>query len=185
MIVSAAIAEMLDITPNAAQATMQPKADAAASVVAPSLVLRRLTVTLRFILSSRIARGELGRGVGQAQDARETTVFGGLPYAFIAIKSTRADGSALQWSLRENVKKRRSGKIDLHQGSNRAHPMSALGQKRTSRSVEGMSALPPKADIAEPRCDVRFVPKADITRCRKSAFIRSPRWQWRARPAER
>src|SRR5262249_29613693 len=27
--------------------------------------------------------------------------------------------------------------------------MSALGQKRTSRSVEAMSALPPKADIAE------------------------------------
>src|SRR6516225_4337389 len=27
--------------------------------------------------------------------------------------------------------------------------MSALGHKRTSRSVEGMSALPPKADIAE------------------------------------
>jgi len=24
-----------------------------------------------------------------------------------------------------------------------------------------MSALPPKADIAEDRCDVRFVPKAD------------------------
>jgi len=25
-----------------------------------------------------------------------------------------------------------------------------------------MSALPPKADIAQHRCDVRFVPKADI-----------------------
>ena len=28
-------------------------------------------------------------------------------------------------------------------------PMSALGQNRTSKRVEGMSALPPKADIAQ------------------------------------
>src|SRR5690348_6621019 len=27
----------------------------------------------------------------------------------------------------------------------------------------GMSALPPKADMAQHRCDVRFVPKADIS----------------------
>jgi hypothetical protein len=40
--------------------------------------------------------------------------------------------------------------------------MSALGQKRTSRSVEGMSALPPKADIGTQSWNVRFVPKADI-----------------------
>src|SRR5215469_9237444 len=39
--------------------------------------------------------------------------------------------------------------------------MSALGQKRTLTHVHGMSALPPKADIAERRCHVRFVPKAD------------------------
>ena len=39
--------------------------------------------------------------------------------------------------------------------------MSALGQKRTSRLVEGMSALPPKADIAERDRHVRFVPKAE------------------------
>src|ERR1700758_811887 len=39
--------------------------------------------------------------------------------------------------------------------------MSALGQKRTLRCVEPMSALPPKADIAERNWDVRFVPKAD------------------------
>jgi hypothetical protein len=44
LIVSAAIAGMLDITPNAAKATMQPKADAAASVDAPSVVLSRVTV---------------------------------------------------------------------------------------------------------------------------------------------
>jgi hypothetical protein len=41
--------------------------------------------------------------------------------------------------------------------------MSALGQKRTFECVRVMSALPPKADIAERRCDLRFVPKADIT----------------------
>ena len=40
--------------------------------------------------------------------------------------------------------------------------MSALGQKQTSERVRVMSALPPKADIAERRWDVRFVPKADI-----------------------
>jgi hypothetical protein len=30
-----------------------------------------------------------------------------------------------------------------------------------------MSALPPKADIRWAHCDVRFVPKADILRCKK------------------
>jgi hypothetical protein len=39
--------------------------------------------------------------------------------------------------------------------------MSALGQKRTGL-VRLMSALPPKADIAECEYDVRFVPIADI-----------------------
>jgi len=38
--------------------------------------------------------------------------------------------------------------------------MSALGQKQTLKKVRLMSALPPKADIAERRCHVRFVPKA-------------------------
>ena len=33
--------------------------------------------------------------------------------------------------------------------------MSALGQKQTFECVGAMSALPPKADIAEHRCDVR------------------------------
>jgi hypothetical protein len=45
LIVTAAIAGTLNITPNAAKAMMQLKADAAASVVAPIVVLRRLTVT--------------------------------------------------------------------------------------------------------------------------------------------
>ena len=33
---------------------------------------------------------------------------------------------------------------------------------KDSPILQSMSALPPKADIAEHRCDVRFVPKADI-----------------------
>jgi len=40
--------------------------------------------------------------------------------------------------------------------------MSALGQQRTLKRLRPMSALPPKADIAECRFHVRFVPKADI-----------------------
>jgi hypothetical protein len=42
-------------------------------------------------------------------------------------------------------------------------PMSALGQKRTSRRILVMSALPPKADIRQCGLDVCFVPKADMT----------------------
>jgi hypothetical protein len=45
--------------------------------------------------------------------------------------------------------------------------MSALGQKRTLGKARLMSALPPKADIAEGDWHVRFVPKADILRCSK------------------
>jgi hypothetical protein len=41
--------------------------------------------------------------------------------------------------------------------------MSALGHKRTFRSLRPMSALPPKADIGTLSGNVRFVPKADIT----------------------
>jgi hypothetical protein len=41
-------------------------------------------------------------------------------------------------------------------------PMSALGQKQTSQSEIGMSALPPKADIEWHLENVRFVPKAGI-----------------------
>ena len=40
--------------------------------------------------------------------------------------------------------------------------MSALGQKQTLPHVRVMSALLPKADIAKPGNDVRYVPKADI-----------------------
>jgi len=40
--------------------------------------------------------------------------------------------------------------------------MSALGQKQTFPKCRPMSALPPKADIAESDWHVRFVPQADI-----------------------
>ena len=40
--------------------------------------------------------------------------------------------------------------------------MSALGHKQTFGPRKVMSALPPKADIAEHNWHVRFVPKADI-----------------------
>src|SRR5262249_30236158 len=46
--------------------------------------------------------------------------------------------------------------------------MSALGPKQTLRRILVMSALPPKADIAERDWHVRFVPKADILRCSKN-----------------
>jgi hypothetical protein len=38
--------------------------------------------------------------------------------------------------------------------------MSALGQKQTSGCLSAMSALPPKADIAQVEENVHFVPKA-------------------------
>ena len=53
--------------------------------------------------------------------------------------------------------------------------MSDLGHKRTFRSFRPMSALPPKADLRQRNCDVRFVPKADIRIAAKNLAIRSPR----------
>ena len=49
--------------------------------------------------------------------------------------------------------------------------MSALGQQQTSKRVQSMSALPPKADIGTQSWNVRFVPKADFLRCGKSVVI--------------
>jgi hypothetical protein len=46
------------------------------------------------------------------------------------------------------------GTVSLH-GSNFEMPMSALGQKRTSRQLERMSALPPKADMDQHGRDIR------------------------------
>src|SRR5262249_37149015 len=43
-----------------------------------------------------------------------------------------------------------------------ARSMSALGQKQTYAVHNGMSALPPKADMCGATRDVRFGPKADI-----------------------
>jgi hypothetical protein len=43
-----------------------------------------------------------------------------------------------------------------------SNAMSALGQKQTSASRSGMSALPPKADIRQRIEHVCFVPEADI-----------------------
>jgi hypothetical protein len=40
--------------------------------------------------------------------------------------------------------------------------MSALGQKQTFAVQNGMSALPPKADIHSDGSNVRFVPEADM-----------------------
>src|SRR5215469_9163227 len=58
--------------------------------------------------------------------------------------------------------------IKLH-SSNSEPPMSALGQKQTSRHLQPMSALPPKADIAKAIGHVRFVPISEQvqspTRC--------------------
>jgi hypothetical protein len=42
--------------------------------------------------------------------------------------------------------------------------MSQMGQKWTLHSIRSMSALPPKADMDQHGRDVRFVPKADLTR---------------------
>jgi len=47
----------------------------------------------------------------------------------------------------------------------------ALGQKRTFRDADAMSALPPKADIGTQLGNVRFVPKADILQRRGHAII--------------
>jgi hypothetical protein len=42
--------------------------------------------------------------------------------------------------------------------------MSALGQKQTFAVQNGMSALPPRADMCGALADVRFVPIADMKR---------------------
>src|SRR5215831_16601644 len=49
--------------------------------------------------------------------------------------------------------------------------MSAMGQKQTLPDISAISALPPKADIAERECHVRFVPKADSCTAANSIAI--------------
>ena len=56
--------------------------------------------------------------------------------------------------------------------------MFALGHKRTFSEVCAMSALPPKADIAERKKDVRFVPKADIAHSVTSSAETSSEKPW-------
>ena len=48
--------------------------------------------------------------------------------------------------------------------------MSALGHKRTYAVQNGMSALPPVADICSAQANVRFVPKADIPPSRRGCL---------------
>ena len=50
--------------------------------------------------------------------------------------------------IRDLLPTKRGSGVSLH-GSNPEPLMSALGQKQTLQSVKPMSALPPKADIAE------------------------------------
>ena len=58
-------------------------------------------------------------------------------------------------------------------GSNSEPPMSALGQKQTLRHFQSMSALPPKADIAECRCHLqRGGQIAEINKDRVEAYER-------------
>ena len=54
--------------------------------------------------------------------------------------------------------------------------MSALGHKRTFAVQNGMSALPPKADMCSALAYVRFVPKADIPVMSMSSplFLKAP-----------
>src|SRR5262249_19276872 len=49
-------------------------------------------------------------------------------------------------------------------GDWKQHLMSALGQKQTHAVQQGMSALPPKADICSAQAHVRFTPESDIKR---------------------
>ena len=48
-----------------------------------------------------------------------------------------------------------------------------------------MSALPPKADIGTQRCNVCFVPEADITLIPKSAYSAMPIQDMARRPLSR
>ena len=54
--------------------------------------------------------------------------------------------------------------------------MSASGQKQTFRNVQPMSALPPKADIAERDWHVRFVPQAELNDVAAETFAKG----WKA-----
>jgi hypothetical protein len=81
------------------------------------------------------------------------------------VRSSREYGGEIALLYRNQpiaLRCRKQGSGSLVQGSNPEHLMSASGQKQTLHRSNVMSALPPKADIAGRRLDVRFVPKADI-----------------------
>ena len=61
-----------------------------------------------------------------------------------------------------NQKRPGSGQLKSTGAAPGASRMSALGHKRTFAAQNGMSALPPKADMCSATWYVRFVPKADI-----------------------
>jgi hypothetical protein len=63
--------------------------------------------------------------------------------------------------------------------SNLEPPMSALGQKQTSRHLQPMSALPPKADMDQHGRDVRFVPKAGMPALALGSYRLSVRVRFR------
>jgi hypothetical protein len=53
-------------------------------------------------------------------------------------------------------------------------------QNRTLKRLRPMSALPPKADIAERQLDVRFVPDSDMALAQKMIGIAWPRAMFEA-----
>jgi len=82
-------------------------------------------------------------------------------YGFKGPQSSPSLGGAATTRLRQGFASGGMGFRVSLQCSNPERLMSALGQKQTSQRVGAMSALPPKADIAESDWHVRFVPKAD------------------------
>jgi hypothetical protein len=67
----------------------------------------------------------------------------------------------LTFTLRRGIATGEMGFSDQFAGSNPEPLMSAMGQKQTLERLHPMSALPPKADMADRSADVRFVPQAD------------------------
>src|SRR5262249_18551577 len=90
-----------------------------------------------------------------------------------------------QCTITAGISDRRNGGWGVSlQGTNPEPLMSALGQKQTFGPRNAMSALPPKADIAEHRRYVCFVPIADINPL--DQFVRHrkhSRRDWRPRRA--
>ena len=63
--------------------------------------------------------------------------------------------------------------LAIRMGFGKGRLMSALGHKRTFAVQNGMSALPPKADIDRGRRNVCFVPIADI----RLLGVKAPLWR--------